>query len=201
MTYIDIISLIEKKDRKGWEQLYNLYGRKFYGFAVNNWAFDEDQAWEVVYQTLEAIILKIGSYEIQSQAHFDNLLFKIFINFLRQQYRKLRKSASYELISINELQDTFADESEEPSKGENVSEPFSSDFINEYLNNSESENPKLKLLENALEKLDKQERDLLLLKANGFSYDQIAEMLKIENNQLKVKHYRAKNKLIKLLQA
>jgi RNA polymerase sigma factor (sigma-70 family) len=201
MTYLEIIALIESKDRKGWEQLYNVYGRKFYGFAVHNWGFDEDQAWEIVYQTLEAIILKIGAYEIQSQAHFDNLLFKIFINFLRQQYRKLRKAVSFDIISIEELKGTYADESEETLTRQNILEPFSTDFFNEYLESSDSENPKLKLLEEALEKLDKQERDLLLLKANGFTYDQIAEMLKIENNQLKVKHHRAKNKLIKLLQA
>jgi len=58
----------------------------------------------------------------------------------------------------------------------------------------------LKELELALSKLDPLDKELLLLKANEFTYDQIAELLNIENNQLKVKHHRAKQKLIKLLQ-
>lgn len=201
MTYSEIIALIDKKDRKGWETLFHIYGRKFYGFAVNNWGFDEDQAWEVVYQTLETIVLKIGQYEIQSQAHFDNLLFKIFVNYLRQQYRKAQRAKAFDLISIDELHSSYSEESDQSSEGKTKPEPFSGDFFADYLENGEGDNPDLKRLEQALGKLDKQERELLLLKANGFTYEQIAEMLKIENNQLKVKHHRAKNKLIKLLQA
>ena len=72
MTYLEIISLIDKKDRKGWENLYLLYGKKFYGFAVDNWRFSEDEAWEVVYETLQTIILKIELSDI-----IDNIKLKI----------------------------------------------------------------------------------------------------------------------------
>lgn len=198
MTYSEIISLIDSKDRKGWESLFHIYGRKFYGFAVNNWGFDEDSAWEVVYQTLQTIILKIGEYEIQSQAHFDNLLFKIFINYLRQHYRKTKRTDDFTIISLSDLDVAT---SEENTVDDELKSPFTKEFFSDYLENDETENPKLKQLELALAKLDPEEKDLLLLKANGFTYDQIAEMLKIANNQLKVKHHRAKNKLIKLLQA
>jgi RNA polymerase sigma-70 factor (ECF subfamily) len=43
------------------------------------------------------------------------------------------------------------------------------------------------------------DRELLLLKAQNYTYDEIASILSIENNQLKVKHHRAKQKLINLL--
>lgn len=201
MTYSEIISLIDSKDRKGWESLFLMYGRKFYGFAVNNWGFDEDSAWEVVYQTLQTIILKIGEYEIQSQVHFDNLLFKIFINYLRQYYRKTKKTDDITIISLSDQEVAGSNETEENTVESELKNPFTKEFFSDYLENDETENPKLKQLELALEKLEPQEKDLLLLKANGFTYDQIAEMLKIANNQLKVKHHRAKNKLIKLLQA
>lgn len=201
MTYSEIISLIDSKDRKGWESLFLMYGRKFYGFALNNWGFDEDSAWEVVYQTLQTIILKIGEYEIQSQVHFDNLLFKIFINYLRQYYRKTKKTDDVTIISLSDLEVAASNETEENTVESELKNPFTKEFFSDYLENDETENPKLKQLELALEKLEPQEKDLLLLKANGFTYDQIAEMLKIANNQLKVKHHRAKNKLIKLLQA
>lgn len=198
MTYTEIISLIDQKDRRGWETLYLLYGEKFYGFAVDNWKFSEDEAWEIVYQTLQTIILKIGEYEIQSQAHFDNLIFKIFINFLRQQYRKNKAiSQNFKVLSFSEMEMSSEDDE---LNVDDLKNPFSKEFFLEYTDSEETENSKLKELQVALSKLESVEKDLLLLKANGFSYEQIADMLKIENNQLKVKHHRAKKKLIKLLQ-
>jgi RNA polymerase sigma factor (sigma-70 family) len=61
------------------------------------------------------------------------------------------------------------------------------------------ETPILQAISQALDKLKPIERDLLMLKVQNYSYDEIAKLLSIENNQLKVKHHRAKNKLVKLL--
>lgn len=202
MNYLEIISLIDQKDRKGWENLYLIYGKKFYGFAVDNWHFDSDEAWEMVYQTLQTVILKIGEYEIQSQAHFDNLIFKIFINFLRQQYRKNKTlSKDFKVLSFSDMELGINDELQDEFELREIKNPFEKEFFQDYFDgDDEMENSKLKELQKALLKLEPIERELLLLKANNFTYDQIAEMLKIENNQLKVKHHRAKRKLIKLLQ-
>src|SRR5262245_62107573 len=90
MDYKEIIELIIRKDKQGLEALYNLYGQKFYSYAVKRWSLDEDSAWEVVYQTLETLVLKLPGYEFESKLHFDNFLFKVFTNFLRQFYRKHR---------------------------------------------------------------------------------------------------------------
>ena len=200
MTYIEIILLIDQKNRKGWENLYLIYGKKFYGFAIDNWHFSEDEAWEIVYKTLQTVILKIGEYEIKSQAHFDNLLFKIFTNFLRQQYRKNKAVADdFKVLSFSEIEMGENDESDDFNL-KTANNPFPKEFFLDYIDNEEIENPRLRDLQIALLKLNPLERELLLLKANDFSYGQIAEILKIENNQLKVKHLRAKRKLIKLLQ-
>jgi RNA polymerase sigma-70 factor (ECF subfamily) len=58
--------------------------------------------------------------------------------------------------------------------------------------------PMLARLEAALAQLNETEQSLLLLKAQQFSYDEIAQMLGLENNQLKVRHFRAKQRLITL---
>lgn len=195
MIFNEIIAQIDAKNPKGWEYLFFRYGQKFYGFAVSNWKFTEDEAWDIVYQTLETIILKIGKYKIESQAHFDNLVYKVFLNFLRQSFRsKKRAQQNIQLLRLGEME---ADISADPNE---FKIPFDSDFFKEYYDSEEVDNPKLKELELALNKLDPFEKDLLLLKANEFTYDQIAEMLHIENNQLKVKHHRAKQKLFKILQ-
>lgn len=200
MTFQEIINLIDEKNPKGWENLFLQYGQKFYGFAIVNWKFSEDEAWDIIHQTLETIILKIGEYEIKSQAHFDNLLFKIFTNFLRQYYRKKKRiEEDFQLIPLKEMELSISDSEDEFNLTE-ATILFDKEFFKEYYESEETDNPKLKELEFALDKLDPLEKDLLLLKANGFTYDQIAEMLQIENNQLKVKHHRAKQKLIKLLQ-
>lgn len=192
MIFNEIIAQIDAKDPRGWESLFLRYGQKFYGFAVSNWKFTEDEAWEIVYHTLETIILKIGKYKVESQAHFDNLVYKIFLNFLRQSFRnKKRAQGNIQLLPI---------ESDITVESKEFKVPFDSDFFNEYYDSEEMDNPKLKDLELALSKLDPLEKDLLLLKANEFTYEQIAEMLHIENNQLKVKHHRAKQKLFKILQ-
>lgn len=199
MKFQEIIRLIDEKDQKGWENLFVQYGQKFYGFAVVNWKFNEDEAWEIVYQTLETVILKIGNYEIESQAHFDNLLFKIFTNFLRQYYRKKKRiEEDFQLIPLREMKLSDAKEGEFHLSEDTFL--FNKEFFKEYYENEEADNPKLKELENALGKLEPFDKELLLMKANGFTYEQIAEMLKVEDNQLKVKHHRAKQKLIKFLQ-
>ena len=200
MTYSELIELIDAKDRRGWENLYLLYGKKFYGFAVTKWSFNEDEAWNIVYQTLETIILKIGDYKIESQAHFDNLIFKIFTNFLRQEYRRLKKiSEEFQILSYGEMEIAVADETEKVTD-ENLKIPFDKEFFREYFETEDTESSKITELKKALNKLAPFEKDLLLLKANNYSYDEIAKMLKVDNNQLKVKYHRAKNKLIKLLQ-
>lgn len=201
MTYLELIRLIDAKDRKGWENLYVQYGQKFYGFAVTKWNFSEDEAWAIVYQTLETIILKISNYKIESQAHFDNLVFKIFTNFLRQEYRRLKRiEEQFQILTYAEMEISADEQAENGGDVQSLTIPFDNDFFNEYLDTDDTESPKMIALKKGLAMLAPFERDLLLLKANNFSYDEIASLLAVENNQLKVKHHRAKNKLLKLLQ-
>lgn len=198
MHFNDILKLIEEKDPLGWETLFTLYGQKFYGFAVINWNFTEDEAWDIVHQTLETVVLKIGEYEISSQAHFDNLLFKIFANFLRQHFRKKKRiEKDFKVIPLLELGNL---EDFERNDFNDIENQFSEDFLKDFYEMEEVENPRLRELELALNKLSSLEKELLLLRANNFTYDQIAEMLNIDNDQLKVKHHRAKLKLLKLIQ-
>jgi RNA polymerase sigma factor (sigma-70 family) len=193
-----LLELIKSKDQKGYESLYSLYADKFFGYAVKKWLFSEDDAMNVVYQTLETLVLKISSYEFESKAHFENFIFKVFINFLRQQFRQNRKKQQE--VSFTSLSEAELDNQGEPMDFLKIESSFSSDTFNEYYQTDTSDNPKLILLQKALEQLEKSDKELLLLRAQNFTYDEIAAMLKIENNQLKVKHHRAKARLLKLLE-
>ncbi len=195
--YQNILEFIKNKDPNGLQELYRSYGRKFYGYAVKKWNLSEDEAWEVVYKTLETLVLKLPNYQFESEAHFNNFLYKVFTNFLRQNFRSQRANQNdIKYININE--DPTEDNQGLPSN--KLRFEIDKQTFNEYYQLEALENPKLLLLNVALEKLPVGEKDILLLRAQGFSYEEVAQLLKVNNNQLKVKHHRAKQKLLKILE-
>jgi RNA polymerase sigma factor (sigma-70 family) len=192
MHYQELIQKIRDKDSSCLEELYNQYGKKLYAYCLQQWHLDEDRAWEAVYQTLEAMILKGGQYEFESEARFNGFLFKVLFNFIRQAHRK-NKGATLDIVSI----DMHTNENLSPQLQVTADEQISFDELREGQDN----NRLLQKVTVALSKLNPDERDLLLLKSQNYTYDEIAAMLKIENNQLKVRHHRAKQKLLQQLKS
>lgn len=196
LAYTDIIKLLGERDPATLEILYEQYARKWYGLAVTKWSLDQDAAWEVVYKTLDASIQKIVKTNFDSQVHFDNYLFKVFTNNLRQLYRERSRQHTYykEVPLFSEPRDQGSPE--DLPEGETINFP---DFtLPELIEDDDNEHTLLVQLQDALEQLDESDRDVLLLRAQNFSYEDIAKLLHIENNQLKVKYFRAKQRLIKL---
>lgn len=199
MDYKEILNLLLDKQKKGLEELYNAYGRKFYAYAVDKWKFDEDTSWDIVYQTLDTLVLKLNDYEFKSKAHFESFIFKVFLNYLRQYFRKNREEQynTVKYLDLSENMDVVDSESEEFVK--ELQNKIDENFIKDYYENEQFDNGKLSDLKQALGKMDVMDKDILLLRAQNYTYDEIAEILRIENAQLKVKHHRAKLKLLKLL--
>jgi RNA polymerase sigma factor (sigma-70 family) len=190
MNYLDIITLIGNKDPKGLEELYQAYGKKFFGYSVNQWHLSEDEAWEVVYKTLETLVLKLSNYHFESQTYFDNFLYKVLFNFLRQHFRA-KRSHEDKLVLV----DLYEDQEKMPS----LTRQLDAISFQDYYKSEIVENPVLLALNDALSQLEGADKDILLLRAQNYSYDEIAAMLNIDNKQLKVKHHRAKQKLINIL--
>jgi len=61
--YRTILQFISENSPKGLELLYLRYGKPFYSFALERWKFSEDEATEIVYKTLETLVLKLPNYE------------------------------------------------------------------------------------------------------------------------------------------
>ncbi len=189
MNYRTIIAQLRDKDPRALESLYNRYGIKFYDYCIRKWKLSEDGAWEAVYQTLEAMVLKGAQYEFESELHFQNFLFKVLLNFLRQQYRKQHaSSAPPEFVQLDTDENTSA-----------IEKQLDQQSFTDYYRSESVEAPMMRPLHAALSQLNSKDRELLLLKSQNYTYDEIAEILGIENNQLKVTYHRAKQKLIKLL--
>jgi RNA polymerase sigma factor (sigma-70 family) len=203
MEYLEILELIAARDMKALELLYEKYGQQFYSYAINKWQMDTELAWDVVYKTLDTLLLKLSDYEIESQKHFDNLIFKIFINFLRQAFRAHRKKQfDIEYVDFNdkEAENTEDADDEDYLPLTQSSLPINTNIFNRAYETEVSENPLLTALKRALSEMDETERQILLLRAQNYSYDEIAKMLQIENKNLKVKYLRGKDKLRKLFE-
>ena len=108
---------------------------------------------------------------------------------MRQLYRK--QQAGHSALEFVEL-DTDGDISV-------VQRKIDKKTFTDYYQSESVEPEIMRTLNHALSQLAPADKDLLLLKAQNYTYDEIAEILGVENNQLKVKHHRAKQKLIKLL--
>lgn len=191
MAYQDILQLIGNKDPKGLEELYQAYGSRFYVYAIQRWHLTEDEAWDVVYKTLETLVLKLSNYQFQSQALFEGFLFKVLVNFLRQHFRSKRSSHEAEI--------DFVDLNNEGEMPYQINKQINKSAFSDYYKAETVENPALLILNEALSKLEPNEKDILLLRAQNYSYDEIAGLLGVDNDQLKVKHHRAKQKLINLI--
>lgn len=191
MIYQDIIKLVKKGDSRGFEELYLAYGTKFYDYSIKRWHLSEDESWEIVYKALETLVLKLSNYEFESKEHFENFLFKVFINFLRQDFRAKRNQAETTI--------KFVDLNNEGDLSQFINSQIDDNSFSEYYKTEQIENPTLIALNEALNGLEAFDKDILLLRAQNYSYEEIATMLGIDNNQLKVKHHRAKQKLLLIL--
>lgn len=172
----DLIKDIQKKDKKAISLLYNRYGKKLYGYAVSKWHVDEDAAWEMIYKTLYKVIEVIDRYSFENESKFNGFVFQVFINNLRNHYQAT-KHKTIETIELEEVHGSGIQQKEEHS--------------DEQANT----NPYMHCLKKAMEQLDDWKRILLLMKAQNFSYVEIAQYVDKPEEQLKVYYLRAKQVL------
>ncbi len=198
MKYQKVISGFQTSTNEGLKTLFEGYGQKLFGFSVTHFHIDEDEGYDVLYKTIETVGKVITRYDFSSENHFANWLFKIHKNNILQLLRsKKSKEQEFQTVDLSDWENEvkeLEDDDFELDIFKPVIEQISS--INPY--DSSSKNNKLFLaMQKALQQLNEVERELLLLRMNNYSYDEIATMLNIENNQLKVKFIRAKAKLQK----
>lgn len=199
VKYLSVITAFQKDLKKGLATLFEGYGQSLYGFSRGQWHLDEDEGYDVLYKTLEIVGKVITRYEFSSENHFSNWLFKIHKNnilqFLRAKKRKEKLAIPIDIKDweneVHEMEDAGFDLQEFKSVIDRLSS------LNPY-ESTASHNHLMLSLQKGLQQLSETDRELLLLRMNNYSYDEIAKMLEIENNQLKVKFNRAKAKLEKL---
>jgi RNA polymerase sigma factor (sigma-70 family) len=164
---------IKKKDKEAITLLYNAYGKKLYGFAVSKWNLNEDEAWDLVYKTLYKIISVIDKYTFESESKFNGFVYTSFINNLRNHYHASRKIP--QLVELEEKHGSVAEEKQSPEKETSAH---------------------MKCLKMVLAQFEDWKRVLMLMKAQNFSYEEIAGYVQKPADQLKVYYMRAKQVLV-----
>ena len=199
MKYTDIIEQLQSDLNKGLTKLYEGYGKQLYGYGVQHMHLSEDESYDALYKTLYTVGQVIDRYEFNSESHFKNWLFKIHKNNVLQILRTRKnkeqefKPVSFDewIIEAEELEDSGLDLQKFKPAIEMISE------VNRD-KEEPSTSPLMPAMQEALKQISDVERELLFLRMKNYSYDEIADMLGIENKQLKVKFLRAKAKVEKI---
>ena len=157
------------------KEIYERYGKKLYSYALRTWKLEEDDAWDLIYKTLEKVVSSYTNYTFESESKFASFVFKVFINYLRNHYRAGKRIP---------LTIPFTD------KDGHTSHPDASMV---------SANPRLTALNEELEKMEDWQRMLLLMRSEGHAYSEIAKFIDRPENQLKVYYQRLKEQLSKKL--
>lgn len=165
--------LKENRD-EGIKLLFELYAKKLQGYAINKWKTEPDTAWDIIYKTIYKVADVVNQYQFESEEKFASFIFKIFINYLRNQFR-----------DTNTL-------------NAGIKEVELSDYvINNYSPTAGSENKsiELNLLQYELDKLEDWQRILLLMRSQDVPYAEISKYTGKSEDQLKVYYGRLKKQI------
>lgn len=158
-------------------EVYTRYGRKLYSYAIKSWLLDEDTAWDLVYKTIFKVHDSYRNYTFESESKFGSMVFRIFINYLRNHYRDTKEEKQ---LQFSVIEDISADTGITDEKEEHT-------------------NIKLAALNEELEMMEDWQRVLLLMRSDGIPYSKIAEFVDKPEGQLKVYYQRLKEQITKKL--
>jgi len=175
------INFGDMPDREIAEHVYRAYGANLVRYAIKSWRQSEDDAWEILYETLYGFINSYSRHKFESEKQVGALVWKIFRNKLRD---KLRREKRLRQLSGNncETMDIEVLENATPD-------------IDIY-----DENPILSKLDSILQDLNDWERQLLICRANDFPYKIIEDLTGQNRNFLKVHYQRLKKRISEKLE-
>lgn len=163
---------IDDESRKFVEELYLLYAAKLIAYTRRNYQLPEDDAIDLVYKTIYRMAEVRERYQFSEEQQRRSFVFKTFINYLKNYYRD---NKSFEAKNFEvELADFSSDKNE----------------------GDISVNPKLKVLQQLLDRMEDWERILLLMRGQDIPYSEISAFVNKPEKQLKVYYARLKRKLL-----
>ena len=176
-TEKELINKAKRGDEDSFEALILSCKEKAYNIAYRYMQNEED-ALDVMQESFIKIFRHLSKFNEQSR--FDTWVYRIVVNTCNDMLRKNKKISYIDTVYKNEGQEDIAIEIPDKAPGpeEIVEKKEESEYILECLN-----------------KLGDEHREVLVLRdMNGFSYDEIAEMLDCSMGTVKSKISRARQK-------
>lgn len=149
------------------EKLFRAYAKQLFNYALKSWKIDEDEAWQLIYHTLEKVEDKWEELSFQHEKQLKAYLFKTYINLLKNLLQARHQKPA---ISIDEVELMAEEAQSKPSE-------------------------KVQKLSELLDELEDWQRILLLLRAQEFSYKEIENYVDKPAKTLKVYYGRLKKQL------
>jgi RNA polymerase sigma factor (sigma-70 family) len=166
--------ILKQNREKGIQLLFEWYAKKLQTYAVYKWKTEADVAWDLIYKTIYRVADVVHNYSFDSEEKFASFIFKVFINYLRNQHRdEVHQNAGVKEIELNEY------------------------IINNYSPAEESENKSMafRLLQQELDLLEDWQRILMLMRSQDVPYKDITHYTGRSEDQLKVYYGRIKKQI------
>lgn len=178
----ELISLCKKGDLSAFEALVNKHQKRIFNIAYRMTG-DYDDACEIVQDAFVSAYRNIRNFE--EKARFFTWLYAIVINLAKNRLKQLKSLSKYGCSSIDDPIATDDGEiklelaSNEPSALERLEEKDIQERVQECIS-----------------RLDIEYRDIIILRdIQGFSYDEIGNMLKIPEGTVKSRLSRARENI------
>lgn len=173
-----LVQRIQAGDEAAFRELVERYQNKVYSI-IYGILRNHNDAEDIAQQVFTKIYFSIGSFDFRSSLL--TWIYKITVN---ECYDYLRKRRVRKLVYESDLGD-------EESPSMERSEPDTAPLIDEQLERRD-------LVVKLLGKVSEEDRNLLLLKeVEGHSVEELARMTGLNENTIKVKLFRARQKLLK----
>ena len=183
-----ILAINNENDRRFVEDIYIKYRKKIYCVAFNILK-KEDMAGECVHDVINIVINNLERFKLSDKNHFINLLVKCTRNAAINIYNREKKRRSFEVSMYINLNSHDFDEEETEIEIADDAENFDDILITE-------ENKKR--LSELISELDVIYQDVLYLRYQMWmSNSEIAKLLGVSENVVKVRLHRAKAILLK----
>ena len=180
-----LVTRAKQGDQSAQGKLVQLWYKRIYNFGYK-FFMDHDLAMEVSQKTFISMCKNLPG--LQDNARFKSWLYKIAVNYCREEVRKKKsdRSLSFDVVWNRDAEDS--------PKWESTAQRF--DNPESQLHRSELTD----ILQQALSELNAEQREVVIMKEyEGLKFREIAEVLNISENTVKSRMYYGLDGLRKIL--
>ena len=180
-----LVTRAKEGDQSAQGKLVQLWYKRIYNFGYK-FFMDHDLAMEVSQKTFISMCKNLPG--LQDNARFKSWLYKIAVNYCREEVRKKKgdRSLSFDVVWNRDAEDS--------PKWESAGQRF--DNPESQLHRSELAD----ILQQALSELNAEQREVVIMKEyEGLKFREIAEVLNISENTVKSRMYYGLDGLRKIL--